>query len=77
MIIAAPISRQGCLLAALEAIDAGAFPRAPTLPESFWRRRGQRSNRGHLMTALLLQRGALVGKLSKERRVIGERAQVE
>ena|SRR6202035_4501772 len=32
------------LIAALEAIDAGAFSRAPTLPESFWRRRGQRSN---------------------------------
>jgi hypothetical protein len=32
------------LLAALEAIDAGAFSRAATLPEKFWRRRGQRSN---------------------------------
>ena len=29
------------LLAALEAIDAEAFSRAPTLPEAFWRRRGQ------------------------------------
>jgi hypothetical protein len=32
------------LLAALAAIDAGAFSRAPTLPEAFWRRRGQQSN---------------------------------
>jgi hypothetical protein len=32
------------LLAALEAIDAGAFARPATLPEKFWRRRGQRSN---------------------------------
>ena len=32
------------LLAALEAIDAGAFSRPATLPEKLWRRRGQRSN---------------------------------
>jgi hypothetical protein len=32
------------LLVALEAIDAGAFSRSATLPEKFWRRRGQRSN---------------------------------
>jgi hypothetical protein len=32
------------LLVALEAIDAGAFLRPPTLPEKFWHRRGQRSN---------------------------------
>ena len=32
------------LIAALEAIDAGAFSRAGTLTEKFWRRRGQRSN---------------------------------
>ena len=32
------------LLAALEAIDAGAFARPATLPEKFWRGRGQRSN---------------------------------
>jgi hypothetical protein len=31
------------LIAALEAIDAGAFSRAGTLTEKFWRRRGQRS----------------------------------
>jgi hypothetical protein len=31
------------LLAALEAIDAGAFSRSSTLSEKFWRRRGQRS----------------------------------
>jgi hypothetical protein len=31
------------LLAAFEAIDAGAFSRASTLTEKFWRRRGQRS----------------------------------
>jgi hypothetical protein len=34
------------LIAALEAIDAGAFSRAPTLPEAFWRRRGQPPQRG-------------------------------
>jgi hypothetical protein len=32
------------LLVALEAIDAGAFSRPATLPEKFWRRRGQHSN---------------------------------
>jgi hypothetical protein len=32
------------LFVALEAIDAGAFSRAATLGEKFWRRRGQRSN---------------------------------
>ena len=32
------------LLAALEAIDAGAFARPATLREKFWRGRGQRSN---------------------------------
>jgi len=31
------------LLAALEAIDAGAFSRATSLPEQRWHRRGQRS----------------------------------
>ena len=32
------------LLIALAAIDAGTFARAASLPEKFWRRRGQRSN---------------------------------
>jgi hypothetical protein len=32
------------LIAALEAIDAGAFSLPATLPEKFWRRRGQREN---------------------------------
>ena len=34
------------LLAALEAIDAGAFSRAPTLPETYWRSREWRRMRG-------------------------------
>jgi hypothetical protein len=32
------------LLMALAAIDAGTFARVASLPEKFWRRRGQRSN---------------------------------
>jgi hypothetical protein len=32
------------LLIALAAIDAGTFARPASLPEKFWRRRGQRSN---------------------------------
>ena len=56
------------LLIALAAIDAGTFARATSLPEKFWRRRGQRSNmpvcvvpqakRGEALDTVLIERDA-------------------
>jgi hypothetical protein len=44
------------LLAALEAIDAGAFTRAPTLPETYWRGRGRRRMRGRSASQTVLSK---------------------
>ena len=56
------------LLAALEAIDAGAFSRAPMLQETFWRRRGQRSNATDDRSAPLARAGQKGVERTRSRR---------